>query len=465
MNVGTEIRSRILTPKIIKQSSRKSAFVVRAGVAAALMAALLMAPLQLSWSLAQAAGASVWWPTEGVRLAGTQPFKAVLDGVPVEQYEMFWQVDGGGWNWMDNNYTDYPHKEASVNLDGWTWRGAGPYKLNFIARQGGVVVAQKEVSIYVGASGAPAPVSVSIEQKASPKSVQPEALVQGNLQGNPLAGMNLYVAKNSPAKVQADVWRSSRPGDAAKMDILATTPTAQWLGGWSGNVEETVRTTVNAARAQGQAPVFIAYNIPGRDCGGYSAGGTSDYIGWIGGIARGIAQAQAVVVLEPDALAGIGCLSESDQQRRLDLLSNAVSILKSNPHTKVYVDAGHSTWIDAGIMAERLKRANVRTADGFALNVSNFMPTDGERSYGVQISEKLGGAHFVIDTSRNGNGSNGEWCNPWGRRIGERPTTATGHSRIDAYLWLKTPGESDGPCNGGPSAGTWWPEYALHLVP
>ena len=33
-----------------------------------------------------------------------------------------------------------------------------------------------------------------------------------------------------------------------------------------------------------------------------------------------------------------------------------------------------------------------------------------------------------------------------------------------AYLWVKRPGESDGPCNGGPSAGQWWPEYALGLA-
>ena len=34
----------------------------------------------------------------------------------------------------------------------------------------------------------------------------------------------------------------------------------------------------------------------------------------------------------------------------------------------------------------------------------------------------------------------------------------------DALLWVKAPGESDGSCNGGPSAGTWWTEYALGLA-
>jgi endoglucanase len=36
---------------------------------------------------------------------------------------------------------------------------------------------------------------------------------------------------------------------------------------------------------------------------------------------------------------------------------------------------------------------------------------------------------------------------------------------VDAYLWVKQPGASDGTCRAGaPPAGHWWPEYALQLV-
>jgi endoglucanase len=31
-------------------------------------------------------------------------------------------------------------------------------------------------------------------------------------------------------------------------------------------------------------------------------------------------------------------------------------------------------------------------------------------------------------------------------------------------LWIKPPGESDGPCNGGPAAGAWWPDAAIELT-
>ena len=76
----------------------------------------------------------------------------------------------------------------------------------------------------------------------------------------------------------------------------------------------------------------------------------------------------------------------------------------------------------------------------------------------------LGNKPFVIDTSRNGKGSNGEWCNPSGRALGASPTANTGDPLVDAFFWLKAPGESDGACNGGPGAGTFWPEYALGLA-
>ncbi|MER6679871.1 glycoside hydrolase family 6 protein [Streptomyces olivaceoviridis] len=96
--------------------------------------------------------------------------------------------------------------------------------------------------------------------------------------------------------------------------------------------------------------------------------------------------------------------------------------------------------------------------------------------------------HFVIDTSRNGLGAwtpepgkyTGDpevWCNAPGRGLGPRPTADTGVPLVDAYLWIKIPGESDGSCTrntGGtidpeygvvdPPAGTWWPDQAHALA-
>lgn len=124
---------------------------------------------------------------------------------------------------------------------------------------------------------------------------------------------------------------------------------------------------------------------------------------------------------------------------------------------------------------------------------------------------------FVIDTSRNGQGhfdaapygddpydqpddvlsalNAANWCNPPGRGLGLRPAWGD-VDLLDAYLWVKIPGESDGQCDiaGGarawdydaynpwsldadaqltfdplwgqvdPGAGAWFPEQALELV-
>jgi endoglucanase len=277
---------------------------------------------------------------------------------------------------------------------------------------------------------------------------------------NPFVGRKLYVDPNSAAAKQAAAWRSTRPADAAEIDEIATAPQAQWFGNWNQDVAAAVDSHVSKAAAVGRWTLLVAYNIPQRDCGGYSAGGAADYRAWIREFARGIGDRPAAVILEPDALAGLDCLSATDRQTRLALLKDAVSVLRGKA---LYVDAGHSAWHPAATMAARLREAGVADAVGFSLNVSNFQYTANEVAYGRSIATQIG-KHFVIDTGRNGLGPNGEWCNPLGRALGPRPTTATGDSLVDAFLWIKQPGLSDGPCNGGPSAGTWWADYALGLA-
>ena len=114
-------------------------------------------------------------------------------------------------------------------------------------------------------------------------------------------------------------------------------------------------------------------------------------------------------------------------------------------------------------MAPRLKQADIAAADGFSLNVSNYIDNAATIAFGEKLSKLVGGKHFIIDTSRNGLGNAADWCNPRGQALGVAPTTRTGHPLVDAFLWIKQPGESDGNCKGGPSAGSWWTEIALEL--
>jgi endoglucanase len=291
-----------------------------------------------------------------------------------------------------------------------------------------------------------------------------------------LSGARLYVDPSSAAREQVRHWRLSRPADAAEMSKIAAQPQAAWFGDWNRDPANDVDSHVAEAAAAGAVPVLVAYDIPLRDCNSYSAGGAKSpaaYRAWIDGFARGIRGRPAVVVLEPDALGLLQCLSAQQQAVRLSLLRWAVQRLGAQRRTEVYLDAGNSAWHPASEMADRLRRAGVGGARGFALNVAGFGWTRDELAYGNTLSRALGGKHFVVDTSRNGRGpyprsswrsDQDGWCNPPGRALGQRPTTRTGDARADAFLWIKIPGTSDGPCNGGPRAGGWWPAYALGLA-
>lgn len=97
---------------------------------------------------------NIWWPADGSTQSGTQPFKARLENVPLTCYQMFWAVDGGQHNLMTDNTAGGDHKEASVDLSGWTWRDAGdrfgPFSVNFIAQDpSGALIQQKAITIYV----------------------------------------------------------------------------------------------------------------------------------------------------------------------------------------------------------------------------------------------------------------------------------------------------------------------------
>lgn len=282
---------------------------------------------------------------------------------------------------------------------------------------------------------------------------------------NPLAGRKLYVDPNSTARRQAETLRRSKPQDAQLLLQIADRPVARWLGGWVNDVEKEVGNAVSTITGSGALPVFVAYNIPNRDCGSYSAGGANGgdaYRKWIAAFAKGIRGRPSIVILEPDALPGMDCLNAAGQQARLTLIREAVRTLKQNG-ASVYVDAGHSSWRSPEVMAARLKQVDIEAADGFSLNVSNYLSNAANIAYGERLSRLVGGKHFLIDTSRNGAGNTTEWCNPRGQALGIAPTTNTGHPLVDAYLWIKQPGESDGTCRGGPRAGAWWTEVALEL--
>ncbi|MEP6784586.1 MAG: glycoside hydrolase family 6 protein [Sphingomonadales bacterium] len=217
-------------------------------------------------------------------------------------------------------------------------------------------------------------------------------------------------------------------------------------------------------------------------------------------------------------------------------LQGAVAILAAMPRVRLYLDGTGSSWLAPGEIASRLIKAGVARTSGFFLNVSNFEndarivpyarwvsdcihlvtrsgldPRDCPSQNRLAVFEdtstwwKTDAAydrlfeeaalrhdpasqkHAVIDTSRNGRGSwhppagkysDAEvWCNPPGRGLGRPPTLDSGNPYVDAFLWIKIPGESDGACHRGtsgpadpergltaPPAGSWFPEQARELI-
>lgn len=354
----------------------------------------------------------------------------------------------------------------------------------------------------------------------------------GHSAGAPTA---LYTPPANPdSRTQIlDLLRHGQFKDAAGVLALTLTPQAVWFDGGTSpaDTRAAVDKTVTAAARAHRLPVLSLYNIPGRDCAQYSAGGaadTAEYEAWIDAVRDGIGNRPADVILEPDSLAllpsdcGMDDAQGSRTAARYDEIHYAVDALEPQAGTKVYLDAGHSSWHSVNDIVPRLVSGGIGDATGFFLNISNYR-SDAELAwYGKLISSCLsyvtaGGdaaacpnqywptadaqswldanvhaapsamKHFVTDTSRNGQGpwvppagvysDAQDWCNPPGRGAGARPSLTTGDPLQDARLWVKIPGESDGQCTRGtagpedpergytdPPAGHWFPQQALELA-
>jgi endoglucanase len=263
---------------------------------------------------------------------------------------------------------------------------------------------------------------------------------------------------------------------AAGLLAIARTPAAIWAAGQQGEMQIVGKVTLAGMNTHA-VPVIVAYNMPGRDvCGKFSSTsgpGQSGYKRWINQLAAAIGTGHDIVIVEPDALPDLvrGCLNKAQAAERYQLLRYAMSRLGGLPHAQVYLDAGNpGMFANPAQLAGPLVQAGIRYGRGFSANVSNFEWTDTMVTWSQELEAALGGGvGAVIDTSRNGNGpytgpETPQWCNPPGRAPGPAPEVSPGPAGIDAYLWIKDPGVSDGPCNGGPAAGQYWPAYAEELA-
>ncbi|GAA1988841.1 hypothetical protein GCM10009718_28030 [Isoptericola halotolerans] len=384
-------------------------------------------------------------------------------GDPVPSWQLGWTAAPGqavtqAWN------ADVVQSGTSVSATGVAWNAnlatGSTASFGFIGSWTGA----NPVPTAFTLSGVPCTGDVGPEPTPTPDPTDeptPDPTPDPTDEPTPAPVGDLYV---DPTTQAYGAWESASGTDRDLLAKIAHTPQAYWVGNWNDAVteREAVADYTGRAAADGSTAMLAVYAIPGRDCGSHSGGGVeqSEYARWIDEVAAGI-QGNPFVVLEPDALAQLGdCDGQGD---RVGFLRYAAEQL-TEAGGRVYIDAGHSGWLSPSVAADRLNQIGFDHAVGFALNTSNYNPTAAERAYGEQISALTGGAGYVVDTSRNGNGSNGEWCNPRDRALGEQPRLVDDSTGLDALLWVKLPGESDGTCNGGPSAGAWWQEIALEMA-
>ncbi|WP_165984361.1 glycoside hydrolase family 6 protein [Streptomyces sp. YIM 98790] len=189
---------------------------------------------------------------------------------------------------------------------------------------------------------------------------------------------------------------------------------------------------------------------------------------------------------------------------RLGDLPQVHNYLDASHHGLMGWEDNLSPLAEMFVLAATIDGATVHDVHGFVVNTANYGATEepyfdihdvvggvpvhqsrwvdwnrhiDELSYGQAFRQALIARGFspdigmVIDTSRNGWGGPGrpagspvthdvntyvdgsridrrtntlQWCNQAGAGLGERPAASPGPAGVDAYAWIKPPGESDG---------------------
>lgn len=263
--------------------------------------------------------------------------------------------------------------------------------------------------------------------------------------------------------------------DKTALQKIASQPQATWLGEWNSNNGTVVDSLLTGAAKLNQAAIFVLYGIPDRDLGGDSSGGyTSDaqYKSFVDSIVSAVKGRQAWFIIEPDAIgegwASDSTLSSSQKTDRAGLLTYAATQL-ATVSSHVYLDTGD--WLAPSLVASTLNICGISAATGISVNVSGYNTSANEEKFADSVVKLLSGTkHYVIDTSRNGNGPapTGQWCNVQNMKLGVAPSTNTNDPYCDAYLWVKYPGQSDGDAGSetpnAPASGDWFQSYAIGLA-
>jgi len=220
----------------------------------------------------------------------------------------------------------------------------------------------------------------------------------------------------------------------------------------------------------------------------------TQYIDKIVAVVKKYPKVPTVTVIEPDSLPNL-VTNGGNARCKASVTSYKEGIkyaveqyAKHTPHVYMYVDAAHGGWLGweqnlRGFVSIINEIGILPSIRGFATNVANYQPlgvecpttsyclpanpsnlqhecckdpcgltsqwnpSPSEIAYVQNLKFFFPTKFFIIDTGRNGHPEGrkcASWCNPRNMGFGHYPTSQTGYPHIDAFFWLKTPGESDG---------------------
>ena len=387
------------------------------------------------------------------------------------------------------------------------------------------VIAVLSASLALSACGAGLGKAASAPAAASADAARAEASRR-----NPFLGVNFFLDPEYVANVEKTA--KAFPSNADAIRKVKQYPTGLWLDSIAkvASIPKWLDQAKQQQQSSGQPSLslFVVYDMPNRDCASKSSAGElqvsrngaaryqTEFIDPIAAYFKAYSDLPIVVILEPDSLANLVTnlnLPACAEARDVYVNSTAYAIQKLVlPNVSIYLDAAHAGWLGwdghrenlIKVYKKVLKAAGgVDTIRGFATNVSNYTHLYNNDGMGMESSDpcynelvyvkKLAvgladhgvrNKGFIVDTSRNGKGQIrkvwGNWCNIKGAGLGERPRAAP-EPFVDAYFWIKVPGESDGTsdlsqprfdpdcasaesASGAPQAGTWFQSYFLDLV-
>jgi cellulose 1,4-beta-cellobiosidase len=347
---------------------------------------------------------------------------------------------------------------------------------------------------------------------------------------NPFLDVNFFLNPEYVDNVEATA--KAFPAEAEAIRKVKQYPTGLWLDSIAhvANLPLWLAEARKQQQASGKPTLslVVVYDMPDRDCAAKSSAGElkvsengaaryrTEFIDVIVNHFKNYSDLPIAVILEPDSLGNLVTnmnLPKCSDARSTYVDSTVYAIQKLQlPNVSIYLDAAHAGWLGWDHHREsviRVYKKVLRAAGGydmirgFATNVSNYThlynrdgaamessdPCYNEMVYVKKLAVGLSdngvrNKGFIIDTARNGKGGIrkvwGHWCNIKGAGLGERPRAAPAPF-IDAYFWIKPPGESDGisdstqprfdaecasddSAQGAPQAGVWFQSYFVDLV-